>query len=437
MLAAIILIIQANFNLNSNFMLVVAHLLLGFGAVQLVVGAGYGLLAQTVGTFAIISFSLMPILELYTETIYWGGGELSVIKRLEAMLAITIFLFMFMLGYRSKIKFKIFMYDKWSIAKFTSLQQVKLFVIICALAVLMLELYNWNYLSLFFRGGENNEGLNVELKSSFLLTEFFLRPLIFNLGLFLFFFSHRNKLLSFAGLAIGCLAIFPTGVPRFLAAAMYMPFLLHWACLNTPLRSTNLPLPRLFLPNLLLLGLVVVFPFLDIFRWYSATLDGQFHVFNLNTVLAGHFDAYQMLVRALDVGDLTYGYGLIGVFLFFVPRSIWETKPNVSGFEVANNSNLYFDNVSMPLVAEFYLNYWYVGILIFSFLFGFLIKSIDSTFMARRYSSTVDWFIYFQSIGLLLLILRGGLLSAFAYACATFLSWIAIKSLLTLVKIRI
>jgi len=427
-----------NNSYHVDYFLVAAHIAIGIIAILLIIGVRFGLLAQTVGIFSFISFCSIPILELYTNTVYWGGGALNFTSRINAIFTIAIFLIMFIVGYQFRFVLPAF-FSSSSLSRTLNLrQQIIIFGFGSSLAFYTLYLYEWNYLAFFFRGGENNEGLNVELKSTFLLVEFFLRPLIFNMGLFLYFFSRTNKTIAILGLITGCFAIFPTGVPRFLAAAMYIPFLMHWAFIQSNLITPSLPLPKMFLPNILMCGLIFIFPLLDVFRWYSSSAEEQFDVFGLETILAGHFDAYQMLVRAVDIGELTYGYGFLGVFFFFIPRSIWPEKPNVSGLEVAQKSNLYFDNVSMPLVGEFYLNFWYFGVIIFSLIFGLLIKSIDANFLPKRtYLLSVSWIIYFQTIGLLLLVLRGGLLSAFAYSMAIFMSWLTISVMLKIFNMKI
>ena len=356
---ALLSIFSFIFNVNDggsvDHFLLITHIVIGIIACSLIIGARYGLLAQTVGIFSLISFCSIPILELYTDTLYWGGRPFELISRINGILTIVIFLMMFIMGYRVRFVMPMVASAFLLLNNINFKQQIIFLSFSLCLAFYTLYLYEWEYLAFFFRGGEYNEGLNVDLMSTFLIVEFFFRPLIFNIGLFLYFFSRTNKSIAFVGLIIGCFAIFPSGVPRFLAAAMYMPFLLHWAFLHSNRTTPSLHFPKMFLPNVLLVGLIFVFPLLDVFRWYSSTAEGQFDVFGLETILAGHFDAFQMLVRALDVGELTYGYGFLGVLLFFIPRSVWPAKPNVSGLEVAHKSNLYFDNVSMPLIGEFYL----------------------------------------------------------------------------------
>lgn len=425
-----------NYSSQVNYFLVVQSLLIGFIAIKLILNAKSGLLAQQVGVFFLIAFCCFPILEIFTDTIYWGGSVLDPLDRAMANFIVTIFMTLFVIGYRSR--FRIRNCEGLHFPPSLNLrQQIILFGVEFSVLGVVLFLYDWRFLTLFFRGGENHAELNVELKSTFLIVEFFLRPLVFNIGLFLFFFTKRKNVISICALFLGICAVFPTGVPRFLATAMYIPCLLHWAFTQANYRKPTLHYPKLFLPNILFFGLFFIFPLLDIFRTYSSAADSPFNTFGLETMLAGHFDGYQMLVRALNVGEVTFGYGFLGSLLFFVPRSFWPTKPIGSAQEVAHASNLSFDNVSMTLVGEFYLNFWYFGILFGAILFAIIIRSIDFEFLRKKkYEMSAQWIFYFQSAGLLLFVLRGSFLSAFAYSVAIALTWITILLICKIVSIK-
>lgn len=410
-----------------NYYLVLQSVLIGCIAIYQISYAHSGLLGQVVGVFFLIAFSCFPILEIFTNTTYWGGSNLDSIYLAVANLCVIVFLMVFVIGYRLRIRIPTFVDTLIFPSSLSLWQQTILLGIEIVCLVFIIGLYNWDFLTLFFRGGENHVELDVELKSTLLLVEFFLRPLVLNMGLYIYFSSRGKSIISVIALLLGVCAVFPTGVPRFLATAMYMPFILHWAFAQANDQKSTLHFPRLFLPNILIFGLFFVFPILDIFRTYSSGDNIGFNAFGLDTMLAGHFDGFQMLVRALDVGDITYGYGFFGSILFFVPRSIWPSKPIGSAQEVAHISNLSFDNVSMTLVGEFYLNFWYFGIVFGALIFAIVIRSIDIKFLKKNeYVISAHWILYFQSTGLLLFVLRGSFLSAFAYSVAVAMTWLMI-----------
>lgn len=382
-----------------------------------------GLLAQVVGVFVLLFFSLFPVLELMTATTYWGGAELNGHERSVANLAAAIFFILFWCGYLVDLPL---IFNKERIAKINLEIQLKeqILLVVVALGsfVYLLSLLRWNVGGLFFRSGVVHEGVVAQSKTQFLIVEFFLRPLIFNIGIYLFAFCKKNRWVSFFMLALAILAMFPTGIPRFQVGAIYLPFLLigFWSAAN------YLCIPvwgrQMILPNVLMMGIFLIFPVLDIFRWHAK--GDSLNVFGSDTMLAGHFDAYQMLARALSVGNISHGEGFLGAVLFFIPREIWTSKPIGSGQIISHLSNLSFDNVSMPLVGEFYLNFGFFGVVICSIILGLLFRSMDD--VARhfeKYKISVPLLIYLQSIGLIFLILRGGFLSAFAYTVAMQLSW--------------
>lgn len=411
-----------------NHLLLLQNVLIGALSIFLVVRAKSGLFGQVFGVFSLIAFCFFPILELITNTVYWNGSALDFSDRVLANIAVLAFLLMFHLGYQIRIRLPIL---GWSLScpRNISVRQIIPVFTVCFLGLLFVSyLYDWSFLTFFFRGGENSEDLNVDSKASFLVVEFFLRPLLFNIGIFAFFFSRTKNIFSIGALVAGCIAVFPTGVPRFLAAALYMPFILNFALVQASSCRRPPQLLKFFLPNLLLFGLFFLFPLLDIFRWYASGDESSFDIFGLDTMLAGHFDGYQMLARAIAVGEVTYGYGFLGALFFFIPRSIWMEKPIGSAQVIAHLSDLRMDNVSMTLVGEFYLNFWFFGVVFGALLLGIIFRSVDDVFKRKKkYLISVPWIFYFQSVGLLLFILRGSFLSAFAYSAAIALTWVLIR----------
>lgn len=421
------ILFSANSFGHPDYFLICLHLLIGFVSLWLIVRKSFGLLANTLGIYTLVGFCFSPILELLTGTVYWDGSALSFSSQLMGIIWTVIFLLLFILGYHQKLNFPSCISMSKTVKSLRMRETYPLVVISIILFLFLISLYDWNFTTLFFRGGEFSSDLQVDTKSSFLIVEFFLRPLIFNIGLFLFFFRRQSNFLWIVSLFAGILAAFPTGIPRFLATSLYIPFCLNWAVSYISDSGIRLQKLNFFLSNILLFGLVFVFPFLDVFRFYTSSKINSFAILNFDTFLSGHFDGFQMLVRALDVGSINFGFGFFGAILFFVPRSFWPEKPISSAPEIAALSNLSFDNLSMPLIAEFYLNYWYVGIIVGGFLLGVIFGAVDRFFQHTAFRPvTIPLLFFFESIGLVLLILRGSFLSAFAYFVAVALTWIFI-----------
>src|SRR5699024_6386774 len=97
----------------------------------------------------------------------------------------------------------------------------------------------------------------------------------------------------------------------------------------------------------------------------------------------GDFDSFSMLIRAIIVIEqrgIFWGYQLLGSLFFFIPRSIWSTKPVGSGYTVGKILNWDFTNVSMPLIGEFYMNFGQLGVIILAILLGTILKKLDSSY---------------------------------------------------------
>jgi hypothetical protein len=92
--------------------------------------------------------------------------------------------------------------------------------------------------------------------------------------------------------------------------------------------------------------------------------QGFFDTFNtLN------YDAFANLMATVDYvskNDFSFGYQLLSAFLFFIPRSIWPSKPISTGELVGNylmdDYGFKFNNLSNPMVSEGYINFGLFGV---------------------------------------------------------------------------
>ena len=82
---------------------------------------------------------------------------------------------------------------------------------------------------------------------------------------------------------------------------------------------------------------------------------------------------------------ISWGNQLLGAILFFVPRSIWPSKPLGTGHTaIVALDQHYFSNVSAPLIAEGYVNFGIVGVVLFALAAGWIFRKLDSAFWCRR-----------------------------------------------------
>ena len=95
----------------------------------------------------------------------------------------------------------------------------------------------------------------------------------------------------------------------------------------------------------MLVGLLVIFPFLDNFRWWGGEIKWSLSFDFLNQM---HFDASQNFMIIMKLKIVTWGQQLLGALLFWFPRSLWESKPLGSGAFVAEQ---YSDFTNLHLRA--------------------------------------------------------------------------------------
>ena len=199
------------------------------------------------------------------------------------------------------------------------------------------------------------------------------------------------------------LTVFPLGIARNGAAMYWLPIVILWV--HKWIRG------RRFL-WLAFIGLFFAFPFLDNFRYFSGKID---YNFNLDYLASMNFDASQIFMATLKTKSITNGLQLLGTFLFFIPRFLWPGKPIGSGAYLVESNDGWFTNVSMPFFAEGYINFGFLGIIIFIILLG-----LSSKYFDLRYWKSYNHGGFFQGyylllLGALIFILRGDLMSSFSY----------------------
>lgn len=189
------------------------------------------------------------------------------------------------------------------------------------------------------------------------------------------------------------------------------------------------------IPSLFVACMLLVFPFADLFRRSldpSLAFDGTSieALLQNNIILKGDYDAYQQLlntVHYVSQEGLSYGRQLLGVVLFWLPRSIWESKPVGTGEYVAGYLDLDYLNLSSPLWAEFYIDGGFLLVLGGFVSYGYFVKWLQLHYVNARAQSTIIAIFVPIYIPYQLFLLRGSLLSAFAYIAPIILSLIALR----------
>lgn len=196
---------------------------------------------------------------------------------------------------------------------------------------------------------------------------------------------------------------------------------------------------RRFLSNnfkvlrLMFLSMIVLFPALSIFTHSRYSLGEMIakpiylyknieYLKITDAFNSLHYDAYVNFLATIDYFDkktIIFGEQLMCSLFFFVPRSIWHSKPETTGFLIGNylidKYKFDWNNLSNPYVSEGYINFGIVGILIFAVILGYLFVVMIRWLQSEDYLKSI--FAFYFSI-YLMYFLRGDLTSGFAYIIA-------------------
>ena len=286
---------------------------------------------------------------------------------------------------------------------------IALFLAICAtLAVVMLVGVD----NLFSRS-DFSTGLD---KATGLLFDKVVRPIpVYAFALILVRCKQQKKLTIplIASFFLMLISNFPTAMARYTMACMYGGIAL-------------LAFDRAFAKKgvfaiLFLLAFLIVLPAGNVYRYDSIGVEEFIQAIsdaacNLpKGFCAVDYDAYSMIARTFDyvaAYGTESGYQFLGALLFFVPRALWISKPDGSGNLICAAQGQQQLNISCPLPAEGLLNFGVLGALVFAAAAAYLCKKGDRWFCL---SSSFFRVFYPFIIFLLFFLMRGDLLSSFAY----------------------
>ncbi|MBE2166025.1 oligosaccharide repeat unit polymerase [Acinetobacter oleivorans] len=312
---------------------------------------------------------------------------------------INIVVFIVYYFFPSKMKKTTDKYFNWKEPSFF----VSLLICILSFFVVLYSL-NFNFLRIFFRGLADDDFEYLELNPFFSILSYLSRFL--PAFIFLRFIDSKNLIKKIVLFCFVLLCAFPTSIPRFMVAFIYLPiFLAYFKSMKKPIYITCVMLFSLFL----------VFPFLNQFRYFSTDTQLSF-IPDKNFFIQGHFDAYQNFMDVLRFDFVTYGHQLLGVIFFFIPRVFWSNKAVGSGYQLAENNGYFFNNISMPFVAEGFVNFGYLGILFFSIFLGLIMKIIDTLYLTRFEFRDNNYLIYTGTFlcASFFFMFRGDLMSSFS-----------------------
>lgn len=146
---------------------------------------------------------------------------------------------------------------------------------------------------------------------------------------------------------------------------------------------------------------------------------------------SGDYDSFAQIVNSMQVVHMqgVAPQQLLGPLLFWVPRSIWDSKPIDTGVLIGSAKGYFFTNLSAPVWAEGFVAASWLGSLLLIFTVGFIIGRVSVPLMAQidehgplAISGAILSFY-------LMILLRGSLLQASASLAVILLSvaWVSTR----------
>jgi hypothetical protein len=236
--------------------------------------------------------------------------------------------------------------------------------------------------------------------------------------------------LLFVVVPVNAVANFPSALQRFWLGTIILTYLfslVRWR----PSRPS-------WYAGALTVGLIFIFPVFDAFRDAGTTQekfsDTIVRAWNSprNSIYRGDYDAYQMLIDStiyVDEQGVMYGKNLYDSALFWFPRKWYPTKHVGTGRLVAIYLHYPYTNLAAPLWMESYVAFGWSGVVIILLLYGAMSNFMDRRFALyaerRGLRGSATWLVALFA-GYQIYLLRGDLLSGFAYLSCPMLVILAI-----------
>ncbi len=423
----IFLYIEGNFSYSSSVFLS-SYVIQVFSIVQIFSNKKHPYsLKKMFYLFSLFFFGFAPLLQHFNK-VSINGATILKDEEYTAMNIILILIFLlyelfYKMFYKKKIPNKIASFSLSSKLKSSGILRTNLYILLISAFSFFIVYRSNNYsiLSMLFRGGEFSSKTSETLGMSLIIARL-IRPISMLSFLYYYILPKRNKLVLLILFSLAIITTFPLGMARFEVAALYIPFFL----IVFPLfKGTHV------LSITITAGLLFIFPFLNNFRYFTSNTQIKFGL-DFNMFLQGHFDSYQNFAIIVLEDIITWGRQLLGVFLFWIPRSIWTNKPIGSGAYISELGHIYFPNASANFFAEGYINFGFLGVFLFIIAFAYFTAIFDKTYWTLIHRDKNNYFkiIYYLIIGMTIFILRGDLMSGFSYTLTFVFSFLIVRKIL-------
>lgn len=253
---------------------------------------------------------------------------------------------------------------------------------------------------------------------------------VFLFNVLIFVKNKKIKLSQIVSLVAFIMVLFPLSTTRFVLATTYLGIVV---VLIQKKKLSVYVAPVFFICFLLIFRLMGAMSHLTVDGGSLTDIIKNFCNNFSRSFFSGDYDAYSNLAKAVEYiaeNGTTNGRQLLGCFLFFIPRTIWKTKPIGSGALVAEIIGQEHTNISMPFIGEGLINFGFLGVIIYAIVIATIIVSMDINYwnipingfnycekskkpklMFRLYFNIAYPFILFLSF----FCLRGDFLSSFTH----------------------
>ncbi|QIN77690.1 hypothetical protein GBA65_03255 [Rubrobacter marinus] len=121
-----------------------------------------------------------------------------------------------------------------------------------------------------------------------------------------------------------------------------------------------------------------------------------------------------------------------------MPRGLWPDKPVGSGYTVAVEGGLSFNNISSSPIAEGFINFGWAGIILFAVVFCWTFGILDLTFerVVSRGRDALIGLLYPFMVGFTFFLMRGDLLSSAAFVVGFVIAFLPLALRLPRVRLR-
>lgn len=182
----------------------------------------------------------------------------------------------------------------------------------------------------------------------------------------------------------------PIANTRFMSLAAFGPALL---LLWHPTRA----LRGLVTVGVLFFAFLLVYPLAPVLQGDALSID--------TNIFAGvDFDGFQQIINTMlyvDGTGHTGGIYLLSALGFFIPRGLWDAKTSPASLDVSAASDYVFVNLSLPVHAEIYLEFGWIGILLACWLLAWLWCTLDRAWITKSPWSLLTAVLAMAQIGLM------------------------------------